>query len=369
MTNSNTNQSVEPLASIVIVTWNATDDIEETLDSIQEQSFKDYEVVLVDSASSDNTVQLVEEKYPWVRVITSAENIGYRRGNRLGMNESKGEFIVVCNDDVRLEQDCIGELVKTLQSNPTMGLATPVIMNYFEPDLISAAGNTLHYTGMTGHSLARDQTRSFVSEIDKSLSAVSGCCFIARKSVIESLGGFSDDFDALDTGWHAASEDADLSLRARYQGHGVGLVSTSFMFHKHDGKRPVTPNLFASAEWARYLLVFRNFETLTLILMLPVFFVLELMALVFSVLKGKEWLRAKFTVYSWIFRNFGELRSMRRRVQAVRTVRDHQVISVLNPTINRARLVGLGPVGKIIEKSTNAFFALYHRVLCFAISF
>lgn len=357
-----------PYVSIIIVTWNATEDIEETLDSLEEQTYKNSEIILVDSASSDNTVELVRSKYPSVHIIESADNIGYRRGNRLGMNNANGEHIVICNDDVRLDPNCIGELVKTLEDNPTTGLATPVIMNYYEPDLISAAGNTLHYTGMTGHSLARDSGREYAFEIDSDLSAVSGCCFIIRREAMVELGGFSNDFDALDTGWHAASEDADLSLRARMRGYGITLVPSALMYHKHDGKRPVTPNLFASAEWARYLLVFRNYETRTLILMIPAFMMLELMSIVFSAMKGREWLRSKLLVYRWIFKNFSTLRKMRSEVQDRRTVPDSTVLPKLDPTINRARLVGLGPFGKLIEKTSNAVFLLYHRFLCFAVS-
>lgn len=362
-----TENTNNPFISIIIVTWNAADDIEETLDSIQQQVYQNYEVLLVDSASSDNTVDLVKGKYPFVRIIESSENIGYRRGNRVGMNESNGDFIVVCNDDVRLEPDCVGELVKLLVENPGMGLATPVIMNYFEPELISAAGNTLHYTGMTGHSLARDHGREYAYKIDPNLSAVSGCCFIIRKNVMQELGGFSDDFDALDTGWHAASEDADLSMRARLMGYSVGLAPESVMYHKHDGKRPVTPQLFASAEWARYLLVFRNYEKRTLFLMIPALVVLESMSVLFSALKGRKWLRSKFTVYSWLVRNIPALREMRARVQRSRTVSDHKILPILDPKINRARLVGFGVVGKFIEAVTNAMFASYYRFLCFAV--
>lgn len=359
--------TVNPLVSIIIVTWNSVEDIEEMLDSVRGQTYENYEVVLVDSASADHTVSLVREKYTSVRIIESKENIGYRRGNRLGMEEAKGDLIMVCNDDVKLMPNCVYELVKTLEQDPSLGLSTPVIMNYFSPELISAAGNTLHYTGMTGHSLARDHVQEYASEIDPNLSAVSGCCFMIRKEAMNALGGFSDDFDALDTGWHAASEDADLSLRARLQGYGVGLAANSIMYHKHDGNRPVTPNLFASAEYARYLLVFRNFETRTLILMIPPMLVLELMSLVFSAMKGKKWLGSKITVYSWLFRNMKMLREMRSRVQKNRTVRDGDIFPVLNPTINRARLVGMGMVGKFIEQSSNAFFAIYHRFMCFAV--
>ena len=361
------NSSNEPLVSIIIVTWNASEDIEETLDSIQGQTYQNFEVVLVDSASDDNTVNLVRSKYSFVRVFESKENIGYRRGNRLGMEKSDGELIVICNDDVSLEQNCIAELVDTLLAHPKIGLATPVIMNYFEPELISAAGNTLHYTGMTGHSLARDHKRQYAYEIDPNLSAVSGCCFIIRHDVLNQLGGFSRDFDALDTGWHAASEDSDLSLRARLIGYEVGLSPNALMYHKHDGKRPVTPQLFASAEWARYLLVFRNYEAKTLILMIPALFVLELMSLGFSTMKGWKWLRSKFIVYSWMVKNVGTLRKMRANVQRIRSVPDKQILPVLDPKINRARLVGLGFVGKLIEAFTNTIFGTYYRFLCFAV--
>src|SRR6056297_3449961 len=83
--------------SVLILNWNGKALLEDCLDSLSGQTFTDFEIVLVDNGSTDDSVRFVEENYPWVNLIQLPENRGFAHGNNLGLHECRGEYIVTLN--------------------------------------------------------------------------------------------------------------------------------------------------------------------------------------------------------------------------------------------------------------------------------
>ncbi len=355
-----------PLASIVIVTWNAEGDIEETLDSIYEQDYTNFEVIVIDSASSDSTVEVIRTKYPQVRLTVAEENVGYRRGNQMGMLLAKGDYIVACNDDVRVEKHWLGGLVNVMVEDPSIGMATPLILDHTKPETISAAGNTLIYIGMAAHSQYRGESREFGLALDPELAAVSGCSFIIPKSIFETTGGFSNDFNQFDSGWHAGCEVADLAWRVQLLGKSIKLVPDSILYHKHNWKK-LHAERFIAHEWGRYLLLFRNYELKTLVMLSPILIVLELMSCVFCLIRGRRWIKLKRAQWRWLFANTKSLKSMRSNVQRNRSVEDMSIIRKMDPTISVAYSLGFGRIGDVLNAALNMLFTGYYRFICFVL--
>ena len=351
----------QPLVTIVIVTWNSADDIDECLISMLAQSYANYQILIVDSDSSDETLDVVRKRYPAVQICELGQNLGYRRGNRVGMAVAEGEYIVVCNDDVRVTEHWLEAMIVAMESDPTIGIATPLILEYDRPEEISAAGNTLHYSGMSGHIQSRGSHRESIQR-RQIVAAPSGCCFMIRKGLLVQLGGFSNDFEQYDTGFHASLEEVDLGWRAQLLGYTVQVVPESILYHKHKWNR-MHPNRFASREWGRYIVVLRNYKRLTIALLLPVLVMIEVMTTGLAAAKGPQWLKKKWDIWVWMFGHPGELRAMRRNVQSSRRVSDLTIVNRMSPTLSFAYSVGYGKAGTVLNRLVDVLFTAYFGVL------
>lgn len=114
------------MLSVVIVTWNAKKYVRECLQSLAEQEQDlGLEIIVVDNASSDGTPELVAEQFPEVGLIRNSENLGFAKGNNVGMNLSHGEYIALINSDVNVQRDCLRKMADYLQQNPSVGMLGP----------------------------------------------------------------------------------------------------------------------------------------------------------------------------------------------------------------------------------------------------
>ena len=112
------------LVSIIIVNWNAKKFLKECIESLLSQSFTDYEIILVDNVSSDDSVSFVTENFPQVKIIQNNDNVGFAEGNNIGIKNSTGKIIVLFNPDVVADKKWLSILVDTLQSSEKIAAVT-----------------------------------------------------------------------------------------------------------------------------------------------------------------------------------------------------------------------------------------------------
>src|SRR5579859_5022412 len=116
--------------SLIIVSWNVCKYLAACLDSIQANSGSlKLEVIVVDSASTDGTTAMLQERYPWVKLLPQAENIGFTRGNNLGLAAARGRYVMLLNPDTEIVGDALSQMVRILDENPTVGIVGPHTLN------------------------------------------------------------------------------------------------------------------------------------------------------------------------------------------------------------------------------------------------
>jgi len=349
---------MQPSVSIILVATNAMEHVPLCLSSIFTQTYKNYQVLVVDNNSRDGTPEYIETHFPQVRLFRQDKNLGYRGGNSLGMQAADTDYIIVSNEDVEFDPNWLSSLVEAMEQHPEWGLATPRIMLFHKREAVNTAGNTFHFTGMYGPRGLGDSATDH--NTFEELATVSGCCFIVRRPVLDELGGtFSRDFDSFDTGYHASFEDLDLAWRAQLAGYKVGYVPTSVMYHKHR-PRPMMPSRFCDYEWGRYLVVLRNYSVSSLLLLFPTLVVLELAMWAYALSKGKQWVLAKSKVMKWLLIHSTEVGEMRRVVQNKRRVTDWNIVRRTSPTLRVAHLTQ-GIRGS--DRLFNLLFALYYYLI------
>ncbi|MBZ5499104.1 MAG: glycosyltransferase family 2 protein [Acidobacteriia bacterium] len=117
-----------PEISVIIVSWNACRFLEECLESLSRGVTRSYEVIVVDNASSDGSANMVTARFPWVTLIQSEENLGFAKGNNLGIRRSRGRYLALINSDVKVLPACLDRLAAFLDDRPHVGMVGPRIM-------------------------------------------------------------------------------------------------------------------------------------------------------------------------------------------------------------------------------------------------
>jgi GT2 family glycosyltransferase len=119
--------------SVVIVGWNAKRYLELCLESlVKAPPRRSMEVFVVDNASTDDSVEMIEAKFPWVRLIKSTENLGFAKGNNVAIRQCQGRYIALVNPDVIVFPGCLDALADFLDENPKVGNVGPRVFN---PDM------------------------------------------------------------------------------------------------------------------------------------------------------------------------------------------------------------------------------------------
>src|SRR3989344_1488598 len=98
--------------SVIIPNWNGKDLLKTCLTSLQEQTFKDFEVVMVDNGSGDGSLEYIQKNFPKVKVVILDKNYGFAKAVNMGIKSSESEYLFLLNNDTEVNRDCLKHLVR-----------------------------------------------------------------------------------------------------------------------------------------------------------------------------------------------------------------------------------------------------------------
>jgi GT2 family glycosyltransferase len=217
---------VSPEVSIVIVTWNGRQYLEPCLEAVAAQQGIDAEVILVDNASTDGTLDFVRGRFPQVRVVPLAENHGFTGGNNAGAREARGRFIAFLNNDTIADPGWLRALRGGIDPAAGFLLTTSRIVYMHDASIVDSAGDGLFRWG--GAFKRHHGATSDLAGGSQEVFAVCGGACLVSKAVFDELGGFDDDF-------FFSHEDVDLSYRARLRGYRCRYVADAVVRHHGSG--------------------------------------------------------------------------------------------------------------------------------------
>tara|TARA_B100001540_G_C15762910_1_gene622548 strand:+ start:95 stop:1135 length:1041 start_codon:yes stop_codon:yes gene_type:complete len=212
----------EPLISIVVLNYNAGDLLINCVESLKKSSYNNFEILIVDNISSDNSQTKCKEKFPDIKLIQNEKNLGYCGGNNVGINHAKGDYIVILNPDTIVDSDWLKELIFAYEEFGE-GLYQPKILSVNEDDILQSTGNMFH---IFGFGYARDKGKrnsDSIQEIER-IGYASGTCLFTSRKVLDQVG-LLDEFLFL---YH---DDLDLGWRAAHLGISSFYVPKSKIFH------------------------------------------------------------------------------------------------------------------------------------------
>lgn len=341
----------DPKISIITVTYNNESDIPAFLSAIFEQTYENFEIILVDSASTDKTLEQIN-KYPTVKIVASPRNIGYGKGTNLGYQISTGDLIAVLNPDTIVDKNWLYELVSALKNNPNVGIVTPKILMHIDQKIINTCGNDVHFTGF-GFSRGIYQSDHYFQTPDF-LFSPSGCSFVTRREIIEKVAFFDEDF-------FLRSDVPDFAWRIHLIGYACLFVPSSRVFHKYKFK--MNSFWYYVTERGRLLFLFKNYTLKSLVLILIPLITSEILSWGYALLKGKNFILSKILAYSWILGNKEEIHKKRRILSKMRQVDDREIFRLLTWRFDHIDLLVNNVLARSMTKVLNSIFYIFYVIL------
>ncbi|HYM07659.1 MAG TPA: glycosyltransferase family 2 protein [Terriglobales bacterium] len=234
-----------PVVSIIIISYNTRDLLDQCLRSIfRSPASVPYEVLVIDNCSCDQSPEMVKDRYPAVRLIVNQENVGFAAANNQGLRVARGRYALLLNSDTELLGDALDEMWRHFETHAQTGIVGSKLLN--SDGSLQPSGNKIPTLGQEiirvlpfGNKKNRyfDPQRNY--DVVADVEEVSGACLMLRREVWESVG-------LLDENFFFYHEDVDLCRRARQAGWQVKYLPTAQVLHHSQRSTPIRDPVFAA---------------------------------------------------------------------------------------------------------------------------
>lgn len=239
--------------SIVIINWNTQKLLKACLDAVYSSIDEDTEVIVVDNASCDSSVEFVKNNFPKVQLIVNEENLGFGTANNKAINIAKGEYILFLNTDAIITKDALNKLIDFMDGNPQAGLCTGTLIkaNGKIQDTFGPYPSLI--TELFGRSFLRlfapynYTPRTIKKSSPRKVFSIRGACMLAKRSCILSVGGFNEKYFLF-------LEETDLCLRLNRKGYEIWWMPEVHICHKTGGTARIKTSSARIEYWrSRYI--------------------------------------------------------------------------------------------------------------------
>ena len=304
--------------SVIIVNWNGKKFIEECLDGLRRQTCQFFSVIVVDNASVDGSLELVHKKYPEVKTISLAENLGFATANNIAIKSIDTDYVALLNNDAVPHPAWLWSLLRALEMNPEAGMAASRMLLKDRPGVIDRAGDA-YTTAGTALLHGRGEPSHKFNHKRWVFGACAGAA-LYRKRMLDDIGLFDNEFFLL-------YEDVDLSFRAQIQGYQCLYEPAAIVYHEASSSIGEDSSISVyyshrNLEWV-YI---HNMPSGLIIKTIFQHLIYNIASFLFFVLKGRgaDFVRAKWHASKGFKKAFGK----RRQIQTTRKVSDEYIWSL-----------------------------------------
>jgi len=343
------NSSV-PKVTILIPNYNGKKWLKQCLPTVEKSTYRNFEILVVNNGSTDDSAEFLKKSYPKVRVIEIKKNRGYAGANNLGVKKAKGKYVLFLNNDTQVTPNFLEPLVEKMEKDKTIGAVQPQIRHMVNKDLIDSIGSFFTFTGFLYH-YGYFQPHKF-KKYQKELSvySVKGACFLMKIKDYLDLGGIDESFVTY-------VEESDLCHRILLSGKKIIYIPKSIVYHYGGGDMHVMTKsevvIFRSFR-NRFVSYIKNLSMKKLVLVLPIHFLLCELLIIMSILRGKfkQAIASQVGVIGWIPSLPYILRKRKYIQSKIRKISDDQIFSAVerNPSFVYYSHFFFNPYGKFKEK-------------------
>lgn len=280
-----------PKVTVVIVNWNGAGFLKRCLNALADQSVPPHEIILVDNASTDDSVDIAAS-FPGMKLIRSPVNRGFAGGNNLAFAAAspESEWIALLNPDAFADPAWLKSLLLAVERHPEYSAFGSKLVSANDPTVLDGTGDAYHPSGRvwrSGHGVPVSAVEDLECEIFSSCAAAS----LYRRDALDALGGFDEDY-------FCYVEDVDLGFRLRLAGHRCLYVPKSIVLHLGSATTGGQDSDFAVYHGHRNLVwtFVKNMPGVLFWLLLPLHLLLNFASLLLFSLRGRYALiaRAKY---------------------------------------------------------------------------
>ncbi len=300
----------KPYFTVIIVAFNSCEYLDECINALEEQIFKDFEIIIFDNGTKDGSAHSINSSDLNINIIKSTVNKGFAAGNNAAIEDAKGDWLVLLNSDAIPEQDWLLEIFKAVCRYPDIVIFGSTQINYHHPKVLDGAGDHYHALGVAWRG-AKGYLVDSIAE-DALVMGPCGAAAILQKDTFKKLGGMAECF-------FCYYEDVDLALRFRLAGHLCIQLAKARV--KHVGSATFGTN----SEFSKYYIgrnkiwtFIRCLPAALLILLLPSFIIIVLIRLCCAIGRGD--FKICVTALLDAICNLPEIWRQRRSIQLCRKI-------------------------------------------------
>jgi GT2 family glycosyltransferase len=357
-----------PHVSIVVLNWNNWEDTLECLESVYQIQYPNYDVIVVDNASEDDSLKKIESyskgelkvnskfiKYNSTNkplklvkpdkknnalnknyldskslfLIENQENFGYTEGNNAGirfaLNSLNTEFVLILNNDTVVNEKILKNLISSIES-PEVAIVQPKILYYDNPNIINTTGNKMDIFGSCEcRGCEEIDTGQYDSSYYGGFFIASGACMFIKRNIINKLNK-NHFFDPMLFAYH---EDVDISFTARVLGFKIAYCPSAICYHKEGRSLKNNYKKFYWAQRNNIRVLIKNYSLKNLLWILPISLFIDLIYSIFSMFYLKRMTYVKILAQSviWNIKNLKNTLKQRKIIQKQRKTSDCVLIN------------------------------------------
>jgi len=323
--------------SIIILNYNGGSIILDCLESVFQTRECDFEVLVIDNNSKDNSQVIAKEKFPEIRLIQNEDNLGIG-ARTIGIKEAIGKFAVFLDSDTIVESDWLKKLINSYNEHGP-GIYQSKLLDMKDHSIINTAGNMINVLGF-GHSRGKGEKDNGQYDKFQNISYTAGACTFSSLEIMQKIGGV----DYIFVLYH---DDLDFGWRGILQGIPSYLEPKSIVYHLGSPNWQWTKKKFFYLERNRWICLLTLFSRRTLIKILPQLILLEFGLLVYFTFKGLGIAKIK-SCFS-LFKIRKEMNKRKKDFEKKRKLSDKEVIKYFSDEFHLPPDVATGNSARIFS--------------------
>ena len=251
--------------AVVVLNWNGINWLKKFLPILIEKS-KDVNIYIADNASTDNSVEYVNNNFPNVKVLKNFSNEGYAKGYNDALETLKEEFFVLINSDIEVTDNWIKPIINLMEANSDIAACQPKILSFHDRNKFEYAGACGGFIDTLGYPFCRGRIFSDLEDDNNQYNDItevfwaSGACLFVRAKYFKEVNGFDNDF-------FAHQEEIDLCWRLKNKGYKIMVNPNSAVFHVGAGTLNTSSPLKTYLNFRNNLfMLYKNLSVLKLII-------------------------------------------------------------------------------------------------------
>lgn len=317
--------NADPLVFVIVINYNGVKYLKTCLSSLAQQTYSNYKIVVFDNASTDNSVEFIQQNFPNIRIIQAGKNFGFAEGNNFAMKfalDQGASYFFLVNNDTEAKMDLVEKLVNSAESDDSLGIVGPSVFALQNKYSIQERGVTID---RFGYPLAIKNA----SLNGDCVFFVSGCAMLIKVELIRKIGLFDKEYFMF-------VEDLDLCWRAQLAGYKIIVNEKAVIYHASGGS--ISGGVIKAASYKtnvrRVFLrekntirtLIKNYNTYNMITTVSfyvalLFFECFLWIFLLKPNTAKNIVKAIF----WNIQNLPQTFNQRAKIQSIRKINDHNI--------------------------------------------